>query len=339
MKIRIKHRRTAVGIAVTGVVAATGLALAVGPVSAHGNGEHGGHGGDAAAGKQPTADFGTLGAPAAANAVYFAASLNGANEVPTPGGPGVGDNDGRAVQFLRVQGNQVSFAIKWRGIDAPTASHIHLGKKGSNGAIKIPFFGEKLPDSVNSVTGTVTVADAHLLKDLTQDPTGFYANLHTAQFPGGAVRGQLHKVTKPVDMDNALSNFQASVITGKQIYRCTKQATGGFAFTQDNVAAKLGGGIDHSFVKPAAGPPQWIAPDGSAVTGTLLAKTPNGDGNIPELDLLATQSGKKSGLLANSVEILRLNTVGGVAPTGSCNPHTQPTAAVPYQADYLFIQG
>jgi len=37
------------------------------------------------------------------------------------------------------------------------------------------------------------------------------------------------------------------------------------------------------------------------------------------------------------VEILRLNTVGGVAPAGACDPATQPIVKVPYKADYVFL--
>ena len=45
------------------------------------------------------------------------------------------------------------------------------------------------------------------------------------------------------------------------------------------------------------------------------------------------------GLLGNVVEVLRLNTVGGIAPIGVCDPQATPTVAVPYQADYVFING
>ncbi|WP_260848618.1 DUF3455 domain-containing protein [Streptomyces sp. SLBN-118] len=59
-------------------------------------------------------------------------------------------------------------------------------------------------------------------------------------------------------------------------------------------------------------------------------------GNIAELDLKATQSGKKRGLLANTQETFRLNTVGGVAPAGGCEQGA--VVGVPYGADYVFIQ-
>jgi len=65
----------------------------------------------------------------------------------------------------------------------------------------------------------------------------------------------------------------------------------------------------------------------------------NGAGNIAELNLDATQIGTSTGLLAHAVEVLRLNTLGGVAPAGSCDPQATPIASVPYQADYVFING
>ncbi|MER5212494.1 CHRD domain-containing protein [Streptomyces sp. NPDC002838] len=261
----------------------------------------------------------------------LATSLRGANEVPA------GDRDGVALQFVKVDGDKVSVAVKWRGTDKPTALHIHQGAKGTNGAVKVDFtklLGSK--GKGHSVTGTVTVQDAALLNALKTDPNSFYANLHTAEFPGGAVRGQLHKVTvASFDFRDALDNFQASVVKGKQIYECKPAEGGGHAFAQRDVSAVLGGRIAHSFVEPNSGTPQWIARDGSAVTGAVISRTPNGDGNIPELDLKATQSGKHHGLLADTAEILRLNTVGGVAPAGSCSPGT--VVGVPYQADYVFV--
>ncbi len=273
----------------------------------------------------------------------LAASLRGANEVPVQGGPAVGDQDGAALQFVKVTGDKVSVAVEWSGTGKPTALHLHQGAKGTNGGIKIDFTEllkghGKGHGKGRTLTGTVEVKDAALLDALKNDPASFYANLHTAEFPGGALRGQLHKVTVAAfDFRDALDNVQASVIKGKQIYECKPVEGGGYAFAQRDVRAALGGGIAHSFVQPNSGTPQWIAPDGSAVTGAVLARTPNGDGNIPELDLKATQSGRHHGLLAGTSEILRLNTVGGVAPAGSCAPGA--VVGVPYHADYVFLQG
>ena len=70
-----------------------------------------------------------------------------------------------------------------------------------------------------------------------------------------------------------------------------RRLDGSFAFTQHDVDAHLTGGIHHTFVRPLAGVPQWQAPDGSAVSGKLVTKNANGDGNIAELNLDATQIG------------------------------------------------
>ena len=187
-------------------------------------------------------------------------------------------------------------------------------------------------------SGTVTVTDPALLAALRTSPGSFYADLRTTAFPGGAARAQLHLLTHPA-ATSGVAAVQESVLHGSQIYACTAQGGGSFAFTQLGVDAHLGEGIHHTFVAPAAGPPQWQAPDGSAVTGKVVTKNDNGAGNIAELNLDATQTGAPTGLLAHVVEVLRLNTLGGAAPAGSCDPQATPTINVPYQADYVFING
>jgi hypothetical protein len=329
-------RRKGLIMAGVAVAAAAGVAAAVIPAVAAGGSHHSDHGGmsHSAHGDQTiVAQSGVVGG---SGGTILATSLRGANEVPVQGGPAVGDKDGAALEFIKVKGDKVSIAVTWRGTGRPTMLHIHQGAKGTNGGVKVDF--SKLLDKIkgHSVVGTVKVEDAALLAALKSDPGAFYANLHTAEFPGGAVRGQLHKVTGSFDFRDALGNFQASVVKGKQIYECKPAEGGGYAFAQRDVAALLGGNIVHTFVKPNSGTPQWVAPDRSAVTGAVISKTPNGEKNIAELDLKATQSGKHRGLLADTQEILRLNTVGGVAPVGSCSPGA--IVGVPYQADYVFVQ-
>lgn len=345
-----RSRTTALALSVTAVAAAAGVGLAVlpgdgddgassvresaGHGSAHG---HAAHGADDAA---PAGGLGTLSGSdvSSAGATFFAGSLNGANEVPVAGGPAVGDKDGKALALMRIKGTKVSFAFSFRGIATPTAAHIHQGVRGKNGDIKIPFFTKKAEGGRTTVTGKVTVKDKQLLNTLRTDPNGFYFNLHTGEFPGGAVRGQVHKLATKANMHRMLSSSRYGVIKGSQVYACTKQDDGKFALTQNNVRARLEGRIAHFFAEPGpAGPPAWVASDGSAVTGKLLSKIPNGTKNIPELDLAAKQVGKHSGKFSRTTEILRLNTERGVAPSGTCDPKKQRKVAVPYRADYVFI--
>jgi hypothetical protein len=135
-----------------------------------------------------------------ARAHFLVAAESGANEISaTTGAANAGDPDGRAVEVVRIQGDQACFAVRWANIGAPVAHHIHVGAAGVNGAIQVPFFGTAIPATINSIAGCVT-ADATLLQTIVRRPTGFYVNLHTADFPAGAARGQLHTLRLPVSL-------------------------------------------------------------------------------------------------------------------------------------------
>jgi hypothetical protein len=278
----------------------------------------------------PPAGITVPGDPTAAPAVLVA-SLEGRNEVTG------GATDGQALELIGLQGNTLSYSVSWRGIGTPTEAHIHAGVRGADGPVVVPLFTTPRPAG-GFASGTVTVTDPALLAALRSDPGGFYADLHATAFPGGAARAQLHLLNHAV-ATSGVAALQESVVRGSQIYACTARPDGSFAFTQFGVEARLFGGIHHTFVQPAAGPPQWHAPDGSAVTGKVVTANANGAGNIAELNLDATQIGASTGLLAHVVEVLRLNTVGGVAPAGSCDPQATPIVNVPYRADYVFING
>src|SRR5581483_1935592 len=196
----------------------------------------------------------------------LAALLGGDQEVPAPGGPAVGDPDGHGTAFARVKGGQVRYSFTWSGTGAPMAGHIHEGVTGVNGPVVVPLFAapDGLPASLSGIAGTAGGVPADLSRRINADPGGFYANLHTAEFPGGAVRGQLFRTG--ADAPGQPATFAASVVSGTQIYACTAQPGGADAFTQHNVRALLAGDIHHSFVRDDTGPPQWVAPDRSAVT-------------------------------------------------------------------------
>jgi hypothetical protein len=273
----------------------------------------------------------TVPGDATAAPVVLVASLEGRNEV-TAGAP-----VGQALELIGIHDNTLTYAISWRGIGTASEADIHAGVRGVDGPVVVPLFTTPHPRD-GFVSGTVTVTDPTLLAALRSDPSSFYTDLHTNKFPGGAVRAQLHLLNHAVTT-TGVAALQESVVLGSQIYACTRQSDGSFAFTQHDVDARLSGGIHHTFVQPVAGPPQWHAPDGTAVTGKVVTKNANGGGNIAELNLDATQIGRSTGLLGDVVEVLRLNTVGGVAPAGACDPQVTPSVNVPYQADYVFING
>ncbi|MET7608127.1 CHRD domain-containing protein [Streptomyces avermitilis] len=131
--------------------------------------------------------------PARGPSTSFIATLTGDQEVPETGKK-VGDPDGAAQAMVSVKGDRVTFALKWRNIGAPRLGHIHEGKAGNNGGVKVTLFRTAMPDTASAAAGQATVADAALAKRLRTDPASFYLNLHTSEFPDGAVRGQLKPV-------------------------------------------------------------------------------------------------------------------------------------------------
>jgi hypothetical protein len=124
------------------------------------------------------------------NAGTFKAFLSGDQEVPVKGGPAVGDPTGRAVAHISAKGTSVKYSFAWLGI-SPTLGHIHKASFGANGPVVVPLFTSAIPATVTAVAGTVNGADPTLVADIANNPQDYYANLHSAQFPGGAVRGQL----------------------------------------------------------------------------------------------------------------------------------------------------
>ncbi|WP_083973926.1 CHRD domain-containing protein [Herbidospora daliensis] len=127
---------------------------------------------------------------AASTKYYFAAGLLGRNEVREPGKK-VNDRDGAAVAKFRISGDRFYYFVEWRRTARPTAFHIHRGKAGVNGPVVIDLLSNGTIRG-NTSKGSVRVS-SRLLRDIKKNPKNWYANLHTSQFPDGAVRGQLHK--------------------------------------------------------------------------------------------------------------------------------------------------
>ncbi len=129
----------------------------------------------------------------------LAATLSGANEVPGPGDP-----DGRGRAFVRLSGTKACYALEWSKIGAPTAAHIHQGGAGVAGPVVVLFFqpgtnAASLPGTLSSVAGCVDV-DPAVARKIAASPRDWYVNIHTADFPDGAIRGQLHR-SRHLDLD------------------------------------------------------------------------------------------------------------------------------------------
>ena len=115
----------------------------------------------------------------------FSTTLTGAAEVPVTGDP---DGSGSASITLNHGQGEVCFELTVSDIAPAAAAHIHIGPVGVPGPVVVPL----TPPTGGSSSGCVS-ADHELIKAIIQAPEEYYVNVHNAEFPGGALRGQLSK--------------------------------------------------------------------------------------------------------------------------------------------------
>jgi hypothetical protein len=115
----------------------------------------------------------------------LAATLSGDAEVPGPGDP-----DGSGTFSLTVNPGQeeICFVLTVADVDTPTAAHIHSGAPDESGP---PVVTLEAPADGSS-EGCVDV-ERDLATAILRDPSAYYVNVHNAELPDGAVRGQLSK--------------------------------------------------------------------------------------------------------------------------------------------------
>jgi CHRD domain len=119
------------------------------------------------------------------------AVLTGRNEVDANGRRGAGDPDGRGSFTAIVDGNQLCFGVTVTNLDAPVAAHIHAGRRNQSNPPLVPLTQPATGDP-GAASGCVTV-DPTVAQAILKNPHKYYFNVHTAAFPGGAVRGQLSR--------------------------------------------------------------------------------------------------------------------------------------------------
>jgi hypothetical protein len=120
---------------------------------------------------------------------------------------------------------------------------------------------------------------------------------------------------------------------GTQVYECLP---GGGAWTFRQPVATLVDDAGRDLGIHGRGP-FWAAYDGSRVVGATQANAPARDPaqDVPLLLLRATAN-SGDGRFAAVNFIQRLDTRGGAAPAGPCDPAAGPVLEVPYHAVYYF---
>ncbi len=143
------------------------------------------------------------GGPSGAAPVRFVIPLTGAEVVP----PATTSATGTFTLF--VEGGpsptgqpRISYELDVKDIVDVSAAHIHLGAKGTEGAVIVPLFtGPAKTGSFSGMLAQGSITD----KDLTGEMSGktlsdllaamqagnTYVNVHTKAFPNGEIRGQI----------------------------------------------------------------------------------------------------------------------------------------------------
>ncbi|HEX2836324.1 MAG TPA: CHRD domain-containing protein [Thermoanaerobaculia bacterium] len=124
-----------------------------------------------------------LAMPIVASAQSYSALLHGANEAPGPG-----DTDGVGFGVVTLDGTTLRYSVWTQNIGAATQAHIHTGIAGVAGDVLVPL-------NVNTLTNGTATITAEQATAIKANPSGFYINVHNAEFPNGAVRGQLAATT------------------------------------------------------------------------------------------------------------------------------------------------
>ena len=125
------------------------------------------------------------------------AELDGRQEVATDGSKRIaGDPNGRGeVYVFGIDGDATTlcYVLTVDKIEPAMAAHIHKGAAGTNGPVVVNLAAPGDGDAADCLTegeagkfvGGQTVAE------ILANPENFYVNVHNAEYPGGAIRGQL----------------------------------------------------------------------------------------------------------------------------------------------------
>ncbi|HEX5621270.1 MAG TPA: CHRD domain-containing protein [Solirubrobacteraceae bacterium] len=129
-----------------------------------------------------------LAAPASAKVKRLETNLTAAQEtMPT-------DPDARGSVKLRLDRakKRVCFTIRVNdAVDDVVAAHIHKGAKGVDGDILVDLI--TTPEPGPKFTGCTKNVARSVIRAILRHPRRYYVNVHTMDFAGGEIRGQLHK--------------------------------------------------------------------------------------------------------------------------------------------------
>jgi hypothetical protein len=132
----------------------------------------------------------------------FRTHLSGAQEVP----PAETNATGQAIFQLRKNGTELHYKVIVANIENVTMAHIHLAPAGVNGPVVAWLYPsgpppQLIPGPFNGVLAQGVITSTNLVGPLLGESLSdlmdaiiagnAYVNVHTQQFPGGEIRGQI----------------------------------------------------------------------------------------------------------------------------------------------------
>jgi hypothetical protein len=129
----------------------------------------------------------SVGAQGSGDRAIFAV-MTGAKEVDV-NGEHHGDPNGRGSFSATLDGRQLCYGLQVKNINDPVAAHIHRGGPKVAGPVVQPL--EQPTTGDPGASSACVRISRSLARGLRRTPSRFYVNVHTADLPDGAIRGQL----------------------------------------------------------------------------------------------------------------------------------------------------
>jgi hypothetical protein len=223
-----------------------------------------------------------------ATSLHFEASLSGAQEVP----PDTFKGGGTAVVVLNKGRGEIDYWITYRGLsDSAIAGHFHTGAAGIAGPVARGIISGKAPNST-TLNGSWKFTDG--IQPLTNSlidsliSGNMYLNFHTANKPGGEIRGQLVLkggtgfVASVDGAHESPANAFPGTGTGSFILNAARNQVS-YNVTFIGLSTNSTGGHIHSGAPGVNGPvvkPIGVSGDSSEATDTGTWKTTDGSNQL-----------------------------------------------------------
>jgi hypothetical protein len=134
--------------------------------------------------------------------VEYEVALSGENEVdPTTGAFGAGEPTATGTATLTIDAfrGELDVELRYDDVTGPfdgegtPGAHIHAGAIDENGPIVVTLATGAELEAGDGTWETTVIEDVTEFRfaELVEDPDAYYVNLHSDDFPAGAVRGQL----------------------------------------------------------------------------------------------------------------------------------------------------